>query len=121
MKYRKLGNTDLQLSEVTFGAWAAGGRMWIGTERKDAIEAIRVSYSLGITSIDTAPIYGQGTSGEIVGEAIRGISRDRVQILTKYGVGWNFKKGDFAFPLNIWNECKSRYTTAGHGSRNCRM
>jgi aryl-alcohol dehydrogenase-like predicted oxidoreductase len=97
MKYRKLGNTDLQLSEVTFGAWAAGGWMWGGTERKDAIAAIRVSYSLGVTSIDTAPIYGQGTSEEIVGEAIKGMPRDRFQILTKYGMRWDLKKGDFGF------------------------
>jgi aryl-alcohol dehydrogenase-like predicted oxidoreductase len=97
MKYRKLANTDLLLSEVTFGAWAAGGWMWGGTERKDAIDAIRVSYSLGVTSIDTAPIYGQGTSEEIVGEAIKGIPRDRFQILTKYGMRWDLKKGDFAF------------------------
>ena len=97
MKYRKLGNTDLQLSEITFGAWAAGGWMWGGTERSEAIEAIRASYALGVTSIDTAPIYGQGTSEEIVGEAIKGIPRDRFQILTKYGMRWDLKKGDFAF------------------------
>jgi aryl-alcohol dehydrogenase-like predicted oxidoreductase len=97
MKYRKLANTDLLLSEVTFGGWAAGGWMWGGTERKEAIDAIRVSYSLGVTSIDTAPIYGQGTSEEIVGEAIRGVSRDSIQILTKYGMRWDLKKGDFAF------------------------
>ena len=97
MKYRKLANTDLELSEVTFGAWAAGGWMWGGTERKEAIKAIKVSYSLGVTSIDTAPIYGQGTSEEIVGEAIKGIPRDKVQILTKYGMRWDLKKGDFAF------------------------
>ena len=97
MKYRKLENTDLLLSEVTFGAWAAGGWMWGGTERKEAIEAIRVSYSLGVTAIDTAPIYGQGTSEEIVGEAIKGFPRDRFQILTKYGMRWDLKKGDFAF------------------------
>jgi len=97
MKYRKLANTDLLLSEVTFGAWAAGGWMWGGTERKDAIAAIRVSYSMGVTSIDTAPIYGQGTSEEIVGEAIKGLPRDRFQILTKYGMRWDLEKGDFAF------------------------
>jgi aryl-alcohol dehydrogenase-like predicted oxidoreductase len=97
MKYRKLGNTNLTLSEVTFGAWAAGGWMWGGTERKDAVRAIRDSYTLGVTSIDTAPIYGQGTSEEIVGEAIKGISRDSIQILTKYGMRWDLKKGDFAF------------------------
>lgn len=97
MKYRKLGNTNLTLSEVTFGAWAAGGWMWGGTERKDAVRAIRDSYTLGVTSIDTAPIYGQGTSEEIVGEAIKGLSRSSVQILTKYGMRWDLKKGDFAF------------------------
>ena len=71
MEYRKLGTSELELSVITFGAWAAGGWMWGGTERKDAIEAIRESYGLGVTSIDTAPIYGQGTSEEIVGEAIK--------------------------------------------------
>jgi aryl-alcohol dehydrogenase-like predicted oxidoreductase len=97
MKYRKLGNTDLELSEVTFGAWAAGGWMWGGTERSEAIEAIRASYSMGVTSIDTAPIYGQGTSEEIVGEAIKGLPRDKFQIITKYGMRWDLKKGDFGF------------------------
>ena len=97
MKYRNLENTNLLLSEVTFGAWAAGGWMWGGTERSEAIRAIKVSYSLGVTSIDTAPIYGQGTSEEIVGEAIKGIPRDNIQILTKYGMRWDLQKGDFAF------------------------
>src|ERR1700730_16196501 len=97
MKYRKLGNSSLELSAICFGGWAAGGWMWGGSERNDAIRAIRAAYDLGVTSIDTAPIYGQGTSEEIVGEAIRGIARDRVQILTKYGMRWDLKKGDFAF------------------------
>lgn len=97
MKYRKLGNTDLILSEVTFGAWAAGGWMWGGTERDEAIKAIKVSYALGVTSIDTAPIYGQGVSEEIVGEAIKDLPRDRFQILTKFGMRWDERKGDFFF------------------------
>lgn len=97
MEYRKLGNSDLEISAVTFGAWAAGGWMWGGTERKDSIQAIVEAYGLGVTSIDTAPIYGQGASEEIVGEAIKGMPRDRVQILTKYGMRWDEKKGDFAF------------------------
>lgn len=97
MEYRKLGKSDLEVSVVTFGAWAAGGWMWGGTERKDSIQAIQKAYDLGVTSIDTAPIYGQGASEEIVGEAIKNISRDKVQILTKYGMRWNEAKGDFAF------------------------
>ena len=97
MKYRKLGNSDLELSVITFGAWAAGGWMWGGTERKDAIQAIRESYNVGVTSLDTAPAYGQGLSEEIVGEALAGIPRDKVQILTKYGLRWDLKKGEFHF------------------------
>jgi aryl-alcohol dehydrogenase-like predicted oxidoreductase len=96
MEYRKIGKSDLQLSAITFGAWAAGGWMWGGTERKDAVEAIRASYDEGVTSIDTAPIYGQGDSEEIVAEAINSIGRDKVQIITKYGMRWDLAKGDFA-------------------------
>lgn len=96
MEYRKIGNSDLELSVITFGAWAAGGWMWGSTDRNDAIKAIQASYDEGVTSIDTAPIYGQGDSEEIVGEALQGISRDKVQIITKYGMRWDLAKGDFA-------------------------
>lgn len=98
MEYRRLGESDLKLSTITFGAWAAGGWMWGSTDRHDAVEAIRASYDEGVTAIDTAPIYGQGTSEEIVGEAIKDISRDKVQLLTKFGMRWDLQspKGDFA-------------------------
>jgi aryl-alcohol dehydrogenase-like predicted oxidoreductase len=102
MQYRKIGSSPkagqsgLEVSVITFGAWAAGGWMWGGTERSDAVKAIKESYDAGVTSIDTAPIYGQGLSEEIVGEAIKGIPRDKVQILTKFGMRWDLAKGDFA-------------------------
>src|SRR5690625_7160035 len=85
MEYRDIGHTDLKLSVVTFGAWAAGGWMWGGTDRKEATEAIKKSYDLGVTSIDTAPVYGPGLSEEIVGEAIRDIPRDSVQRRSRFG------------------------------------
>jgi len=97
MEYRTLGETDLQLSVITFGAWAAGGWMWGGNDTNDAVEAIKASYDLGVTSIDTAPIYGQGASEEIVGRAIKGIPRDKLQIVTKYGMRWDDTKGTLAF------------------------
>jgi aryl-alcohol dehydrogenase-like predicted oxidoreductase len=97
MEYRTLDGSNLQLSAITFGAWAAGGWMWGKTDRNDAIEAIRASYDEGVTSIDTAPIYGQGDSELIVGEAIKDLPRDKVQLLTKYGMRWDLAKGDFGF------------------------
>lgn len=96
MQFRKLGHSDLEISVVTFGAWAAGGWMWGGTERSEAVKAIQASYDAGVTSIDTAPVYGQGLSEEIVGEAIKKLPRDKVQILTKYGMRWDLAKGDLA-------------------------
>ena len=97
MEKRKLGNSGIEASAVTFGTWAIGGWMWGGADRKDAVDAIRASYDLGVTSIDTAPAYGQGLSEEIVGEAIQGIPRDKLQILTKYGLRWDVKQGEFFF------------------------
>lgn len=93
MSYRKLGNSEIEVSAITFGAWAAGGWMWGGTDRQDAIDAIKAAYDEGITSIDTAPIYGQGESEEVVAKAIEGIPRDKVQILTKFGMRWDLPEG----------------------------
>lgn len=95
MEYRTLGPSDLRLPVITFGAWAAGGWMWGGSDRRDAVNAIRAAYDAGITAIDTAPIYGQGLSEEIVAEALAGIPRDRVQLLTKFGFRWDVKQGEF--------------------------
>jgi aryl-alcohol dehydrogenase-like predicted oxidoreductase len=96
MEYRRIGESDLECSVITFGAWAAGGWMWGGNEQNNAEEAIRASFDLGVTSIDTAPVYGQGESEEIVGRAIKSLRRDKVQLLTKYGMRWDLKKGELA-------------------------
>jgi aryl-alcohol dehydrogenase-like predicted oxidoreductase len=70
--------------------------MWGGADRKDAIEAMEKSFDLGITSFDTAPAYGFGVSEYLVGEALLG-KRDKVQILTKYGLRWDTTKGKHHF------------------------
>ena len=97
MKYRNVGQSQIKVSAISFGAWAIGGWQWGGADRKEAIEAIKVSFDAGVTSIDTAPAYGQGLSEEIVGEAIKDIPRDQVQIMTKFGLRWNTTKGEFFF------------------------
>jgi len=97
MEFRALGDSGIQASAITFGSWAAGGWMWGGTEQNDAVAAIHAAYDLGVTSIDTAPIYGQGLSEQIVGEAIKSLPRDKVQVLTKFGMRWDDTRGDFGF------------------------
>jgi aryl-alcohol dehydrogenase-like predicted oxidoreductase len=97
METRKLGRSDVKATVITFGAWAIGGWMWGGADRKEAVEAIRASLDHGVTSIDTAPAYGQGLSEELCGEAIRGTDRTKIQLLTKYGLSWDTTKGEFFF------------------------
>ncbi len=82
MEYRKLGNTDLELSVITHGAFAIGGNMWGGNEKQDSINSIHASLDHGVTSIDTAPFYGFGLSEEMIGEAIKGKDRSKIQLLT---------------------------------------
>ncbi|MCX6321704.1 MAG: aldo/keto reductase [Bacteroidia bacterium] len=96
MEYRTLGQSDIKVSELAFGAWAIGGWLWGGADSKDAIKAIETAIDHGMTTIDTAAVYGFGLSEELVGKAIKG-KRARVQILTKFGLTWNEKKGEFFF------------------------
>ena len=100
MEYRKLGNSELELSTITYGAFAIGGNMWGGNEKKDSIDSIHASIDHGVTTIDTAPFYGFGLSEEMIGEALKSQDRSKVQLLTKFGLVWNGSnngKGDFFF------------------------
>ncbi len=114
MKFRQLGKSEVNASVITFGAWAIGGSMWGGSDEKEAIEAINASIEAGVTTIDTAPIYGFGKSEELVAKAIAG-KRDRVQLLTKFGLRWDTTEGSHFFDLpengktfNIYRNSKKK-------------
>jgi len=116
MEYITLGKSNVKVTRIAFGAWAIGGWMWGGADKKVALKAIHKSIDLGITSIDTAPAYGFGLSEEIIGKAVKGV-RKEVQILTKYGMIWDKKIGKFFFNSTD-NEGKpvSMYRYAGKES-----
>jgi len=97
MKLKKVGKSNVEVTEIAFGAWAVGGWMWGGTDYKLSVKAIERAIDLGMTTIDTAPAYGFGLSEKMVGEAIKG-KKDKVQVLTKYGLRWDTEKGKFFFP-----------------------
>lgn len=103
MKFRQLGNTDIQLSTVGLGAWAIGGGGyrfgWGEQDDKESIATIHRALDLGINWIDTAPVYGEGRSEEIIGQAIKG-KRDKVIISTKCGLSMDEKKLDLVVNLN---------------------
>jgi len=82
METRKLGNSDVQITPIILGTWQAGKSQWVGIEDEKIIEAIQASLDAGITTIDTAEVYGDGHSEEIVGQAVKG-KRDRTILATK--------------------------------------
>src|SRR5918993_3966017 len=91
---RRLGNTDLHLSTVGFGAWAAGGGGWaFGWGPQDdtaSINSMRYAIERGINWIDTAAIYGLGHSEEVVGQALKTIPRsERPYVFTKCSLVWD--------------------------------
>ncbi len=97
MQCRHLGNSSVNISPIIFGAWAIGGWMWGGSNEDDAIAAIHASIDNGVTTIDTAAIYGMGYSEELVGKAIKG-RRDKVVIATKCGFRWDTDEGSDPWP-----------------------
>jgi aryl-alcohol dehydrogenase-like predicted oxidoreductase len=91
---RRLGNTELQLSPVGFGAWAAGGAGWAygwgPQDDNDSIASIRHAVELGVNWIDTAAVYGLGHSEQVVRRALEGITPDdRPYLFTKCGMVWS--------------------------------
>ncbi|NES70208.1 MAG: aldo/keto reductase, partial [Okeania sp. SIO2D1] len=78
METRTLGNSDIQITPVIMGTWQAGKWMWTGIEDQDSIKAIRTAFEAGITTVDTAEVYGQGHSEKIVGEALADVREQAV-------------------------------------------
>lgn len=85
MKFRKIGSSDLEVSSVCLGTWVFGGFMWGGANDNESKGAVGEAIEKGINFIDTAPIYGDGRSEEVIGKAIAG-RRDNLIIATKCGL-----------------------------------
>jgi len=89
MEYVEIEGIAPKVSRIGLGTWAIGGWMWGGTDEERSIQTICAALDRGITLIDTAPVYGQGRSEEIVGKAVqRWGRRDRVVLATKVGLEW---------------------------------
>ncbi|HLH80254.1 MAG TPA: aldo/keto reductase [Chthonomonas sp.] len=94
LEKRRLGNSDLEITPIGFGAWAIGGPGWeFGwgyQDDRDSIAAIHAALDAGINWIDTAAVYGMGHSEEVVAKAIQ-TSSHRPYIFTKCSLLWDDK------------------------------
>ena len=82
MELRNLGSSDIKISPIIMGTWQAGKDMWAGIDDAQSTQAIKAAYDAGITTFDTAEVYGSGHSERVVGNALYDV-RDRVVIATK--------------------------------------
>ena len=120
MQYRQLGNSSLKLSVVGLGTWAIGGANWkFGWGEQDepeAIEGIVHAVRCGVNWIDTAPIYGDGNSEILVGQALKEIPADqRPLVATKHGriMQENGTPRGELSPENIRRECENSFGRLG--------
>ncbi|MGY3814448.1 aldo/keto reductase [Globicatella sulfidifaciens] len=97
MNYKQLGNTDMKISELSFGTWAMGSD-WGNVSVEDAKQAIHYAINQGVNFFDTADVYGMGKSEQILGEVLKERT-ERIYIATKFG-----RKDDFTNPDNYTYE-----------------
>jgi aryl-alcohol dehydrogenase-like predicted oxidoreductase len=93
MQTRRLGNSDLHITPVGYGAWAIGGSgwqfAWGSQDDNESIAAIYRALELGVNWIDTAAVYGLGHSEEVVGRALKGWRGSKPYVFTKCGLRGN--------------------------------
>ena len=82
MKYRMLGRTQLEVSEIGFGAWALGGGAWGNQKDKESLQALHRAIELGVNFIDTAAGYGKGRSERVIARALSE-RQERVYVASK--------------------------------------
>ena len=82
MELRPLGHSEVRISPVVMGTWQAGKQMWVGIDDAETSRAMRAAFEAGITTFDTAEVYGNGHSEQIVGKALSDV-RHQVVLATK--------------------------------------
>lgn len=86
MRYKHVKNAGIDISALAVGTWAIGGQQWGDVNEKDSIDAIRTMIDGGVNLVDTAPIYGNGHSEEVVGKALEDGYRNKVFLATKFSI-----------------------------------
>jgi aryl-alcohol dehydrogenase-like predicted oxidoreductase len=82
MKYRALGSTGIKVSEIGYGAWGIGGALWQGAKDEESLRALHTAIDHGMNFIDTALVYGDGHSENLVGKLMKE-RKERVYVATK--------------------------------------
>ena len=116
MEKKTLGNSDMKLTPIGFGAWAIGGGdwqfAWGPQDDNDSIAAIHKALDLGINWIDTAAVYGLGHSEEVVARALKTASQ-KPYVFTKCGLVWGEKREVVNDLKQVRRECEDSLRRLG--------
>jgi aryl-alcohol dehydrogenase-like predicted oxidoreductase len=113
MEYRTLGRTGIKVSEIGYGCWGIAGGMWKGAVEAESLRALHRAVDLGLNFIDTAPVYGDGKSEELIGRFVRE-RKEHLTIATKIppkNERWPARPGttlEQAFPFEHIIECTEK-------------
>ena len=113
MRYRKLGRTKFDVSEIGYGAWGIGGKQWQGGNDDESISALHRAIELGVNFIDTALAYGEGHSEQLVGQVVRE-TKQKIYVATKVPPKnrlWPARPGigiDKVFPYDYIMRCTEK-------------
>lgn len=112
---RALGSSDMNISAIGFGAFAAGGWMWGNQDDADTVKAVHAAVDAGVNWIDTAPIYGSGKADAAVAQAVRELPVERRPLLfTKFGHHLvDGKRISSATQAEVIRDCEYNLTTFG--------
>lgn len=97
MKYRALGNTGIAVSAIGFGTWGLGGTSYGPVDDMESLRALRLAFAKGVNFFDTADLYGNGHSEEVLGRGLSDV-RDKVVIATKVGL---LPHSGFHMPMDL--------------------
>jgi aryl-alcohol dehydrogenase-like predicted oxidoreductase len=113
MRYRTLGKTGLEVSEVSIGLWAVGGDAWGPVDDQESLAAMRAAFDAGVNLFDTADVYGRGRSEELVAQFLTAVPRDQVFVATKVGLWRGRQPNPYVDEQMVLEDCEASLRRLG--------
>ncbi|CAA9354516.1 MAG: hypothetical protein AVDCRST_MAG29-2500 [uncultured Nocardioidaceae bacterium] len=113
MRYRMLGKTGIQVSEISLGLWAVGGDAWGPVEDDESLAAMRTAFDAGVNFFDTADVYGRGHSEELLGRFLADVPRQDVYVATKGGLWRGRQPNPYVDEQMVVEDCEASLRRLG--------
>jgi myo-inositol catabolism protein IolS len=122
MKYRALGSTDVNVSEISFGCWTMGGLNWVNgspngwanVDEDEVTAAIKLAIDRGVNHFDNADVYGNGRAERMLARVLKRIGKTSTDVIIATKVGWFPGTAEHAYePAHIRHQCEQSLINLG--------